>query len=296
MSSTPTEVAAGAGLLPRLRGVLPDLAPAERRVGEFLLGAPAAASLMTITELATACDVSETTVVRFCNHVGVGGFRELRFGLAVAAAQDERADGQVGGDIARDATIAEVIATVGASEARAIQETATALDPAAVEGAVEAIVRAGRVELFGIGASALVAEDLQQKLHRIGRGAFASRDPHAALTSAALLAPGDAAVGISHTGTTTDTIEPLVEAGRRGATTIAITNGPRSPIARAADHVLTTAAVETTFRAGAMASRTAQLVVVDCLFVGVAQRSYDRSLAALERTFEAVRGRREGRG
>ncbi len=289
-------MAAGAGLLPRLRGILPDLAPAERRVGEYLLASVADASMMTITELATACDVSETTVVRFCNHAGVGGFRELRFGLAVAAAQDADVTGQVGGDIAPDATMAEVIATVGASEARAIQDTAAALDPVAVQAAVEAIVSAGRVEIFGIGASALVAEDLQQKLHRIGRAAFASRDPHAALTSAALLGPGDAAVGISHTGTTTDTIDPLIEAGRRGATTIALTNGPRSPIARAADHVLTTAAVETTFRAGAMASRTAQLVVVDCLFVGVAQRSYDRSLAALERTFEAVRGRREARG
>ncbi len=296
MSAVARGVASGAQLLARLRGVLPDLAPAERRVGAFLLDSTVEASLMTITELATACDVSETTVVRFCNHLGVGGFRELRFGLTLAAAQHDTAAGQVGGDIARDATIEEVIATVGASEARAIEDTAAAIDPTAVEAAVTAIVSADRVEIFGLGASGLVAEDLQQKLHRIGRSAFASRDPHAALTSAALLGAGDVAIGISHTGTTTDTIDPLVEAGRRGATTIALTNGPRSPIARAADHVLTTAAVETTFRAGAMASRTAQLVVVDCLFVGVAQRSYDRSLAALERTFEAVRGRREGRG
>ena len=46
------------------------------------------------------------------------------------------------------------------------------------------------------------------------------------------------------------------------------------------------------FRSGAMASRIAQLAVVDCLFVGVAQRSWDRTLRALERTFVAVQGRR----
>ena len=36
---------------------------------------------------------------------------------------------------------------------------------------------------------------------------------------------------------------------------------------------------------------TAQLTVVDCLFVGVAQRTYGPTRKALEATFEAVRGR-----
>lgn len=250
---------------------------------------------MTITELASACDVSETTVVRFCSHIEVDGFRGLRVALAVETARYDEPGAQVGGDIAPDDPIETVIATVGASEARAIEDTASALDPVAVEAAVEALVAARRIEVFGLGASGLVAEDLQQKLHRIDRQAFASRDPHGALTAAALLEPGDVAVGISHTGTTIDTIEPLEEARRGGATTVAITNAPRSPITRVADHVLTTASVETTFRAGAMSSRTAQLMVVDCLFVGVAQRTHDHAVQSLERTFTALRGRRTPR-
>src|SRR5206468_1482606 len=109
-----------------------------------------------------------------------------------------------------------------------------------------------------------------------------------ALTSAALLGEGDVAIAISHTGATVDTIEPLAEARRHGALTVALTNFPRSPIVAAADLVLTTAARETTFRSGAMSSRIAQLMVVDCLFVGVAQRSYAQTREALERTYEAV--------
>ena len=100
------------------------------------------------------------------------------------------------------------------------------------------------------------------------------------------------AVGISHTGVTRDTIDALTEARRHGATTVALTNFPRSPITRVADHVLTTAARETTFRSGAMASRLAQLTVVDCVFVGLAQRSYPDTHSALERTRAAVRSRR----
>ena len=65
-----------------------------------------------------------------------------------------------------------------------------------------------------MGASAIVGTDLQQKLHRIGVIAFAWNDPHIALTSAALLRQGDVAVGISHSGTTTETIESLAAARR----------------------------------------------------------------------------------
>ena len=142
---------------------------------------------------------------------------------------------------------------------------------------MDAIDGAGRIDIYGAGASGFVASDFQQKLHRIGRTAFYFPDVHTALTSAALLGKGDVAIGISHTGTTSDVVEVLEQARARRATTVALTNFPRSPITEVADYVLTTAARETTYRSGAMASRLAQLTVVDCLFVGVAARNRARA-------------------
>jgi DNA-binding MurR/RpiR family transcriptional regulator len=139
-----------------------------------------------------------------------------------------------------------------------------------------------------------VAADLQQKMHRIGRVCFAWSDTHIMLTSAAVLGEGDVALAISHSGATTDTVEALRVAKEHGATTVAITNFPRSPITSVADHVLTTAARETTFRSGATASRIAQLTVIDCLFIGVAQRHLDEAMTALDATREAVNGHRLG--
>jgi DNA-binding MurR/RpiR family transcriptional regulator len=168
------------------------------------------------------------------------------------------------------------------------------LDPAVAERVVEAINGAGRIDIYGAGASGFVASDFQQKLHRIGRTAFYFPDIHTALTSAALLGKGDVALGISHTGTTSDVVEVLEQAHGRGATTVALTNFPRSPISQVADFVLTTAVRETTYRSGAMASRLAQLTVVDCLFVGVAARNRTRAKRALEATAEAVQPHRLG--
>ncbi|MEV4898602.1 SIS domain-containing protein [Nonomuraea sp. NPDC055795] len=153
---------------------------------------------------------------------------------------------------------------------------------------VDAIVGARRVDAYGVGASGLVAMDMAQKLLRIGMSSHAFQDAHLALTSAVLLKPGDVAIGISTSGETPDVLEPLGRAGEAGATTVAITNNPRSSIAELAEHVLISAGRETEFRPAAMASRISQLVMVDCVFVGVAQRTFDSSQEALQSTRQAV--------
>jgi DNA-binding MurR/RpiR family transcriptional regulator len=280
-------------LLAHVRALTPSLAPAERRVAAAVATDPGGVAAKTISELAESCQTSGTTVIRFCRAMGFPGYPELRLALA-AAAQASRATGwgDIGSDIGPHDTLDEIIKKIAHADARAVEETAAQLDAGTLAEVVDAVVQARRIDIYGIGASAFVALDLQQKLHRIERIVYAWQDPHSAVTSAALLCSGDVAIGISHTGTTADTVASLTQARSRGATTVAITNFPRSSIARAADHVLTTAARETTFRSGAMASRIAALTVVDCLFVAVAQRNYKQTLGALERTYAAVQALR----
>lgn len=287
-----------AGTAVRIRSLMPSLAPAEQRVAQRVLDDPAAVAASTISTLAADCATSETTVIRFCRAVGFTGYPALRLALATQLGRAEGGAGAaraVSSDIRPGDGLDEVVEKIAFADARAVEETAEQLDLDALHLVIEALVSAGRVDIYGVGASAFVGLDLQQKLHRIGRVAFAWVDPHVALTSAALLGPDDVAVGISHSGATRDTVEALARAQVNGVTTIAVTNFPRSPLASVADLVLTTAARETTFRSGATASRLAQLTVVDCVFVGVAQRTYEASQHALEVTHDAVKGRRLGR-
>lgn len=286
-------------ILIRVRGVLPNLRPAEQRVAQAVLADPATISESSITAVARQCETSETTVLRFCRALGLAGYPELRIALARAAQWEEsgqNGDGPITGQISETDSLSDVVRKITHADARAIEETASSLEISALEAAVDAVAKAGRIDIYGAGASALVGHDLHQKLHRIGLVSFIWPDPHQALTSAAVLNKGDVAVGISHTGTTVDTIDMLNVARRRGATTIAITNFRGSPIGEAADHLLITAARETTFRSGAMSSRIAQLALVDCLFAGVAQRYYDSAIEALESTYAVVRSRHTPKG
>ncbi|QYN25984.1 MurR/RpiR family transcriptional regulator [Amycolatopsis sp. DSM 110486] len=286
---------ADASPLVRIRSLLPGLARAEQRVAKVVLEDPATVARRSITEVALAASTSETTVTRFCKAVGVGGYPQLRIALAADTARTEaRTTRNLGGEISPEDDLAAVIGKVSFADARAVEETADQLDVATMQRVIDLLAEAGRVDVYGVGASAFVAADLQQKLHRIGRVSFSWSDTHIMLTSAAVLSPGDVAIGVSHTGATTDTVEALRVAREHGAVTVAVTNFPRSPITEVADHVLTTAARETTFRSGATASRIAQLTVIDCLFIGVAQRHMDASVSALDATRDAVGSHRLG--
>src|ERR671917_1899436 len=267
-----------------VRRAMPTLRPAEQRVANAVIADPAGISESSITAVARMCQTSETTVLRFCRAIGLAGYPELRIALARAAQFEETDAGgkpPVNGTIGPTDALAEVVTKITHADARAIEDTAATLDLKSLQAAIDALLGASRIDIYGVGASGLVGHHLHQQLHRIGLVSFVATEAQLALTSAELLGSDDVAVGITHSGITAAVVDALQAARRRGATTIAVTNYDRSPVAAHADLILTTAARETTFRSGSMSSRISQLAVVDCLFAGVAQRADDAPVAAV---------------
>src|ERR671917_575414 len=267
-----------------VRRAMPTLRPAEQRVANAVIADPAGISESSITAVARMCQTSETTVLRFCRAIGLAGYPELRIALARAAQFEETDAGgkpPVNGTIGPTDALAEVVTKITHADARAIEDTAATLDLKSLQGAIDALAGASRIDIYGVGASGLVGQYLHQKLHRLGLVSFVATESQLALTSAELLGPQDVALGITHSGVTPAVVDALQTARRRGATTVAVTNHDRSPVAAHADLILTTAARETTFRSGSMSSRISQLAVVDCLFAGVAQRADDAPVAAV---------------
>ncbi|WP_255952404.1 MurR/RpiR family transcriptional regulator [Streptomyces odontomachi] len=278
------------GLIPRLRALRPELSGAAGRVADRLLADPAGAAALTIQELAAAARTSTSTVTRVCRRAGVDGYAELRIGLATESGREAgdawRAD--LGEDIDVADPLERVLAVIAKRDAAALYDTVAGLDTTALEAACDALATARRVDLYGVGGSALVATELQLRLHRIGCAVWAWPEVHSALTSASQLGPQDVAVGISHTGETAETCRPLAVAGDRGATTIALTNAPGSTLARGAGTVLTTSVRSVSLRPDFLAARHSQLIVLDALYMGVAQRTYDRTVEALETTAATI--------
>src|SRR5699024_735872 len=167
----------------------------------------------------------------------MSGYAELKLALAAELASEKMrrpAVGAVhGADLPTDSSLAQVVADVSLAETLGIEETAAALDVAALEQAVDVLCAAPVVLLHGISAS--VAGDFARKLQRIGRIASSIPDTHDALAAASLMGAGQVALGLSHGGATTEVAAFLAQARHAGASTVAVTNSGSGPVVAEAD-------------------------------------------------------------
>ena len=277
------------GSFVRLEGAYSGLRAAEQRVADFILKHPDELIYLTVTELAERTNTSESTVVRLCQKIGYKGYQEFKIVLArdlVEPTTEIYAAIEPGDDVSTVKT------KVFQANAQALRDTIEVLDDEQLERAVEALAGARRVEIYGVGGSGPLALDAYHKFLKLGLHPIALSDGDLMAMSSSLLGPEDVALGISHTGASRDVTDALGRAKSNGATTICITHRPSSPITKVSDVVLVTAAKQTAFRSDASSSRIAQLTIIDTLYVGVAHKNHERSIAMIERTRQATAAKR----
>ncbi|WP_339709310.1 MurR/RpiR family transcriptional regulator [uncultured Sphingosinicella sp.] len=271
--------------LSRIRVARPTMPKGAARIADFVLAEPERVVRMSVTELSEATAASEGSVINFCRSLGLTGFQHLKLSLAQEIVRPVQF---IHEDLEKDDDLETVCRKVFHSGIQALRDTHSVLDPKALGQAVAAMRAARRIEIYGIGSSAPIAEDAHYRMLRIGLDARAMTDSHIQAISASRTGPDVAVLTISHTGATHETLTATRLAHEAGAKTVVITNYARSPIQSHADILLYTMARETRFRTEAMASRIAQLCVIDALIAALALADYDRATDTLRKTFDIL--------
>ncbi len=224
-----TYVLSAPGPSAQLRGGLPELPEAERRVAELLLAAPTEAGYDSVGRLAERAGVSPATVVRLSRRLGYTGYAALKLAIAHEAG---RAD-QFGYGRAQTGSAARLHERVMADDAHSIRAGARAIDAAAFEDARAAIAGAEHVMFAGVGASAALAALAAFRFSALGLRVTHAIDGLVQHLQADTLRAADVCVAISHTGETRDTIDVAAAASRAGATTVGVTSSAGSPLTQA---------------------------------------------------------------
>jgi DNA-binding MurR/RpiR family transcriptional regulator len=277
------------GVLDRIAAIRKELPPTAGRIADFIVANAADVVHMSVTEVAERSASSEGSVIGLCQQLGARGFQQIKIALARDLVQPVQF---IHEDLDPDDSIATVVEKIFRSDMQALLDTQKALDLDALTRAVSVIRKASRVELFGIGSAATIAEDANYRLLRIGVNSRATVDSHIQAITASLCTPDVAVITISHSGSTIETLTATKLAKEAGATTIVVTNFGRSPLLAHADIVLNTLARETQFRTEAMTSRIAQLAVIDALIAALALADYDRAVDTIGKTFDVLSTKR----
>ena len=249
-----------------------DMGKSEKRVADWLFSHSGEILPYSITDLASMCESSEATIVRFSKRLGCSGYQDLK--IALAREHDKRVIAPI---ITADDDCFSIFEKVCNDAYMSLERTKKTLSPEAMTAAVDAIAGAGRVVLIGLGASAQVAEDASNKLLRAGYNSVAYADTHMQAIAVSRLKQGDTVIGISQSGASKDIVESMKVAKSRGARTIAITSRERSPIARLSEIVLLTDTEETRHSSLGLNSHLARLVVIDALCYKLVYENADRA-------------------
>jgi len=274
-------------LLQRLRQNIHLLSPAERQIGEYVLEQPRQALRLPMDQLAKEIGISQGTLSNFCQSLGYSGFKEFRLDLAAEVNSPLQLEHST---IARGDTLQEIASKAISANIDAMLTTLRSLDMAEVEKAIEVIGQARRINLYGIGISAVVALDAFNRF--MGLGLMASWLPDIAhqLASAALLTEQDVAMAFSYAGETRATVKALKLAHQHGATTIVVTGNPHSSLARYADIKLVVTPREPTAlrRNLRISARIAMLGIVDIIYLGLINSLDDTEIEKFYQIFKGA--------
>ncbi|BAK15020.1 transcriptional regulator [Solibacillus silvestris StLB046] len=272
----------------RIRSGMELLKPAERNVALYILSHLEDVIRMPIAVLAEKAKTSEATIVRMCRALNFSGFKDLKLSIATAPTLEIQNNHNF--ELEKDSTILQMIQTIEMHNIDAIQRTLMINGERELEKIIHQINNARKIIFIGIGASAIVAQDFEHKLKRINKNCETIFDSHGQLIAAAHATSEDVVFAISYSGETKEVINALTVAKENQATIITMTQNKRNTIQSFADSALYVVSNEADIRSSATASRIAQLTLIDILYTGIATLNYDKSIVALNRTLEVIKG------
>ena len=261
----------------RLTNEYYQLTSAEKKIADSIFSHGADAQSMSISRLAEDCGVAEATISRFCRRLGYESYGAFRRAIAATVAADRTAGAAapLHGAVTGEDAVREMAAKLAAADISAIEETQSLLQEEEIRAAADALCEADKVLCMGQGGSMVVAQEAANIFGTVFPKYFPVSDSHTQIISAAHLTERDVILYCSYSGATSDLMDVLRVARRRGAKVILLTRYPNSPGAGEADIVLRCGTTESPLQMGSVPARIAQIYVLDVLFTEVCRRDME---------------------
>ncbi|HAB78987.1 MAG TPA: transcriptional regulator HexR [Glaciecola sp.] len=260
----------------------------EKKVAEAILANPQTAIHSSIATLANLSGVSEPTVNRFCRRLDTKGFPDFKLHLAQSLAQGTP---YVNRNVDENDGPEEYTNKIFESTMAALDIAKQSVDISTINRVVDLLTQAKKISFFGLGSSASVAHDALNKFFRFNVPVVYFEDIVMQRMSTMNSTEGDVIVLISHTGRTKSLVEIAQMARANDAIVVGITAAD-SPLGRESNYVLSLDVPEDTDMYMPMASRIAQLTLIDILATGFTLRRGNKFRENLKRVKESLKDSR----
>ncbi len=280
-------MATGGDFLTRVFSNYNQFTKAERKVADFIMQHSQEVLFMSITDLADACNVGETTVFRFCRTMHTQGYQELKIQLSLSMKEEppvrtgtsdhEAANGSGG-----------FMPGLLETNYNVLRETDSLLSREKLEEIIAHMTAARKIVFMGVGSSGMVAMLAAHKFLRITDKVQCFIDSHMQAMNASLLKPEDVAVVISYSGSTKDSITVARLAREAGAYVVAISRFVKSPLIDYANATLLCGSKEGPLQGSSITAIISQLYIMEVLYSAYYSRNYDECYVNIKKSAESV--------
>lgn len=238
-----------------------NLTKSEQKLAEYIASHSEKVIYSTMKSLSKTTGTGDATIVRLCKKLGFSGFSQLKIFLAQESITPKKKNDKHNYfDTSADTLV------------NSIRQTEQLIRKKSLDKAIDLLLNAQHIYLFGVGHSGESAKDYEKTWLRIGLFAHAETDPHIQTQVSTLLSSKDLVVGLSLSGHTRDTFDSLKLAKENGAKIITISNDLTSPISKLGDACLQSA-VDEFMNIGSVAGQVSQLFLCDVLARGYEEKS-----------------------
>lgn len=241
MANNPTQVSI---LQDEIRSRYDTLSKRLKQVARYILDNSNSVAFDTVASIARQADVPPSTLIRFANAFGFGGFNEMKqmfkqHLMEETANYTERARlfrQTAGEEASAPETPSEILNMFTMVNGQALQQLAMQVVPEELERAVALLGEAENIYVIGLRRSFSVASYLTYALRHLDRRAFLIDGLGGMFTEQlSMVGPKDVVVAVSFSPYSKEVVE-LVELGaQRKARQIAITDSQVSPLAAFSD-------------------------------------------------------------
>ena len=181
-----------------------DFTGTEEALADYILGHADDVAEMSIAQLSSTAHVSNAAVVRFCQKVGVDGYRAFRIELAreLERARTQLYDINPDRPFLAEASTKDVVSSIAALSKQAIDETYALLSMHDVRKAARLVSEARRVVLYGVGDTRISLTSFSNLLIKLGIICIEGDQLGDNLVVANFLGPSDLAIFASYSGLT----------------------------------------------------------------------------------------------
>ena len=255
-----------------IESVMPTLSKGKKKIALTVLSDYDKVAYMTAAKLSEMVGVSESTVVRFAIELGFDRYPEFQHAVQELVRAKLTPNQRI--RIAEERLVGvNPIENVMTSDAEKIKYTMHSIDRTAFSAAIDAIVSAENVYIFGVRSSAFLAGFFNFNLGMIQDNVRLVQPTSSSEVFEQILEIGkrDVLIAISFPRYSAKIVNAVKYARSRNATIIALTDSVQSPLAEHANCLLTAQSDMASF----VDSLVAPLSIIDALLVAVTQRRGD---------------------